>query len=225
MYLRELEHVSILDYEGRILREAVKYLSPKNLFEAGTNNGYATGWILAGIEESNESKGVFYSCDPRRFPDIRNFPERYRTDSYRPRNFLFVKESSLNFFARNYDKKFDFAFLDGDHRKQIVFEELYRLGVCRVGNNCIVFLHDVRPSLIVEEKQPFWGLMDYIEKNCDSKYNLFNLIFPGSLATNLDIGRIKKIMENSNLGFDIGIVPLGGALEWLGYQRESLQEI
>ena len=208
MITRELVHQSILPFEGMILREVVRFLSPKLLFESGTNNGYSTGWILAGIKDSGNLESTFYSCDPRRFPSEENLPKECWQGKYysEQSNFLFLKEDSIKFLVRNQDKKFDFAFLDGDHRKQIVYEELKRL---RIGEGkTIVFLHDIRPNMEVKEKDPYWGLMEYIEEDCKSNYGLFNLITPGSLATNLDTNQLGKILGSYELDFSTSIISL-----------------
>ena len=208
MITRELVHQSILPFEGEILREIVKSLSPRMLFESGTNNGYSTGWILAGIKDSGNLESTFYSCDPRRFPSEENLPKECWQGKYysEQSNFLFLKEDSIKFLVRNQDKKFDFAFLDGDHRKQIVYEELKRL---RIGEGkTIVFLHDIRPNMEVKEKDPYWGLMEYIEEDCKSNYGLFNLITPGSLATNLDTNQLGKILGSYELDFSTSIISL-----------------
>jgi predicted O-methyltransferase YrrM len=191
MRIRELEHQSIFEEEGLILQESIKLLKPKYLFESGTNNGYATGWILNGMREAKLNDSVFHSCDPRRFPIQENV-------NYDIGKFIFSLTGSLEFLDNsNRAYNFDWCFLDGDHRTHIVFEELQKLQVGK--NDTIVFLHDVRSNGKDTAKDPFLAILQYIQKEYGGDLSLFNLIRPGSLATNMKVNDLILVMENTGI--------------------------
>jgi predicted O-methyltransferase YrrM len=170
---------SILEGEGKILKEVVRVVKPKAIFESGTGNGYATGWMIQGIKEAGlAGQSVIHSCDVRAIRNTNNLEIGIAE--------LFFHLVPSAKFLRRTKIPFDFAFLDGDHSARTVYEELLRLRY----KGCYFFLlHDVRAGKIN-------GPAGAVKKFANKFGELSNwYCLPKSLATNIGVDLLGQIRE------------------------------
>lgn len=190
MKQRDEEYQSIFQIEGMILRAAVRLLKPRMVFESGTNNGYATGWLTQGLEDAG-GDAMLHTCEVREEAGAawrKNVPEEAQ------KRVAAHWMSSISFLEDN-PGPYDFAFLDGGHDTIVVAEELRLLGV-RVDGGPIVFLHDARPgSRIIK------GIERYVRSPEGTGQGVaFYAISGTSLATNLDPGRLEMVLKALEAG-------------------------
>lgn len=169
---------SILESEGRILKEIVRITKPRLLFESGTGVGYATGWMVQGMKEAGlKGQSVIHSYDTRAVRNSDNIELGIAE--------LFFHLIPSTKFLKRTSLVFDFAFLDGDHSAKVVYKELLHLW----SSGCRVFvLHDVR----LDDTGPSKALKKFGYKfgELGSWYRL-----PNSLATNIPVDLLGQIRE------------------------------
>ena len=181
MYVRDEIHKSIFEFEGMILEQAIIQVKPKLVFESGTGTGYATGWMMSGIRKVGLDDCIFHACDIRKEPLDKNV-------ELSSEEFHFHMMSSVDYLKREgYKLKFDFAFIDGSHREDVVYQELDLLNIYE-GKKTIVFLHDIR-----DNDGPWNGWMKYVREK-DSLKN-WTRIAPGSLAVNMGEEELIEILK------------------------------
>lgn len=192
MKTRHQLYQSILPPEGLILKEAVKHLKPRTVFESGTCNGYATGWMVQGLKgltwrepcgfDAKYLKPTIDCCDFIKHDLSENVEENIA-------EVRFHHEPAVVLLKRRL-AAYEFAFLDGAHENEALYRELVLLGV-HEPNPPTVFLHDIRPGSGDPLNSPYLGLVGFLAlTGCQSK---FYRVFPGSLATNMDIEELKRL--------------------------------
>lgn len=156
-YLRTImtqEHMNggVNPGDQRALYYLVRALRPQNFLEVGTHIGASTLFIARAMQAN--AAGKMTSVDIYNVNDESHssWKQYGATDS--PRGSLekagladrvtFSAEGALPFMART-DEKFDFIFLDGDHKASAVYKEIAAaLDILAPGG--IILLHDVFPD-------------------------------------------------------------------------------
>jgi predicted O-methyltransferase YrrM len=138
-------------------RRAVYYLihslKPESVLEVGTHIGASTIYIARALK-SGGSRGKVTTVDILDVNDPAEGPWKGAGLKMAPRDFArqadcldaieFVRSGSIN-YLREAERKFDFIFLDGDHRAHTVYDEMAAaLNILKPGG--LILLHDYYPG-------------------------------------------------------------------------------
>ncbi|MDD5680058.1 MAG: class I SAM-dependent methyltransferase [Candidatus Omnitrophica bacterium] len=150
--------------EGRAIFYLITYLNPHAILEIGTHIGTSTVHIAAAIRNNKKmlnSKPIkLLSVD---IADVNNSSTRpwlksgttyspfEMVDMLRCSDFVtFIRSASLKYMAEC-RQKYDFIFLDGDHKARTVYQEIpAALRLLEKGG--VILLHDYFPNL-----KPLWS--------------------------------------------------------------------
>lgn len=124
------------DKYAQLLYRLSKHYAPKNILELGTSLGLGTFMLAAG---NDKAKITTVEGCPNTFTYTKaHFPKEYRE------NIQFVN-SPFTDFLKNLDKEtvFDLIFIDGDHRKKSLLEQIALL-TPHINDETIIVLDDIR---------------------------------------------------------------------------------
>lgn len=139
--------------DQRALYYLIRALRPQNVLEVGTHIGASTLFIARALQaNSNGARMTSVDIYDVNDPSTANWTRYGASDS--PRGSLerarladsvsFSAEGALPFMART-SEKFDFIFLDGDHKAAAVYKEIAgALKILAPGG--VILLHDVFPN-------------------------------------------------------------------------------
>lgn len=167
---KEIDIFRIPDGSGGINpgdRKAIYYLiskiKPSSVLEVGTHIGASTIHIASALYMSQIKEGANTNLTSVDILDVNSNVTKpwlkYGT-KYSPAEMVnklnyssfvnFVTDSSLN-YAANCKQKFDFIFLDGSHRADIVYQEI-PMALKLLNQNGVILLHDYFTSM-----KPLWS--------------------------------------------------------------------
>jgi predicted O-methyltransferase YrrM len=143
--------------DRRTLHYLLDYFRPKNVLEVGTHIGASTAWMSALLKKHMQSDGVPFQLTSVDVKDVNDEEVKYWLkfgSDCSPRERMsrlgvseqvqFIAHDSLEFLEKT-DKKFDFVFLDGNHRASHVYREI-PLVLKRLNPNGVILLHDFCPE-------------------------------------------------------------------------------
>ena len=139
--------------DRRALYYLVRALKPRNVLEVGTHIGASTLYIARALK-TNKNRGRVTTVDIVDVNAPLGAPWRKVGLGMAPKDFAnqlsclnlieFVTANSVD-FLRGAQEKFDFIFLDGDHRSHTVYQEVSAaLNVLAPGG--VILLHDYYPG-------------------------------------------------------------------------------
>ncbi|UCH85039.1 MAG: class I SAM-dependent methyltransferase [Candidatus Latescibacterota bacterium] len=177
--------------DRRAIYYLISSLKPSTVLEVGTHIGASTIHIADALHVGRIRSGgsaELVSVDVSDVNDIKSKPWLAYGAKHSPAELVtamgfdsfveFVIGTSLTYLGRE-QRKFDFIFLDGDHRAQTVYQEI-PAALRSLNENGVILLHDYYPGL-----KPLWP---------------DGLVIPGPyLAT-------KRLKQE---GADITVLPLG----------------
>ncbi len=168
--------------------EAVKIVEPVIIYESGTANGYATGWMAEGLKAIGKNEAIIHTCDPRA-------DELYYNVDFSACQINYYPAVSAEWLKHRQDiaEEVDFVFLDGDHSEESVCQELTLLLDVWRARLPVVFIHYARPG-----KGPHDAILRYINGNShfiQEDRQIFWKISPGSLATNMDGRCLENVLS------------------------------
>lgn len=131
---------SVLPHERRALYALMRWRLPDRPLEIGTHLGVSAAYLAAGILKPNTSlTTVDIAPTPAATSMIHQLGRTNRIGKV-----VFMRSDSLA-FLNSPGPRFDFAFLDGNHRAGRVYREIVAL-LPRLAPDALVVLHDVNPG-------------------------------------------------------------------------------
>lgn len=142
--------------DRRALFYVVKALRPTSTLEIGSHVGASTVHIGAAmasgsrlvtldIQDVNDGPSAYW----RTF-GLQRSPRQMLTELNKNLDFSFVTSDSVAFLNKT-DQRFDLIFLDGDHSKETVLEEVPK-SLTVLNRNGVILLHDYFP-----DSKPLWS--------------------------------------------------------------------
>jgi predicted O-methyltransferase YrrM len=164
-YTETIKSLDLPDMTGGVNRgdqRAIFYLinhfKPDNVLEIGTHIGCSTVHIALALKnKTNKSLTTVDIFDVNDTTEKRwlNFSSKHSPAELMSMigcsaTVSFVNGDSINFF-KNCKEKFDFVFLDGSHKAEMVYKEI-PLALSLLNKNGLILLHDYFPG-----NKPIWS--------------------------------------------------------------------
>lgn len=171
--METFEHIEFLTF-------LAKWIKPESYLEVGVRNGKCL-------------KAISPMCKKCYGVDI-NFTEKEFDD-----NVVLFEMSSDDFFESNKDLKFDFVFIDGDHKKEQVLQDFINVSDQLIEDGFIC-LHDTYPydNKLTDNKycSNAWEAMLEIKKNYLNNWEILTLPFNPGLTI------MKKMIINKQVSWE-----------------------
>lgn len=120
---------------GKLLYNLSSYYQPETILELGTSLGLGTFMLANGSPNSNITS--IEGC-----PETSSIAKKM-LDKYQTRNVDFVVSDFISYLKNYKGSKFDFVFIDGDHRGDKLLELLELLNV-HIHQETLILLDDIR---------------------------------------------------------------------------------
>ena len=143
--------------DRRAIQYLIDFLRPKHVLEVGTHIGASTAWMSRLLKAHQEEDGVPFRLTSVDIKDVNSEADRYWLKfgaTHSPRELMqrlgvsdsvqFIAQNSLE-YLETCKEKFDFVFLDGNHRGPHVYREIPPL-LERLNPNGVILMHDFCPN-------------------------------------------------------------------------------
>ena len=168
---KELKAVNLPEFAGGInkgdrrgLFYLLKHFKPKNVLEIGTHIGSSTLVIAKALFNLNseiETVDIIDVNDKKKENwknlKFKNSPLDNLNILKISKNVKFINSNSID-HLNNTKIKYDFIFLDGSHKSEVVFQEII-LSISKIRENGLILLHDYfdKGKTIWENKPILYG--------------------------------------------------------------------
>ncbi len=167
----EIFPVAIAPLEGRAIQSWLKVERASSVIEIGLGYGFATLNAFAALLRSGNKDASYFAIDPNQESRFSNIGLNFLYEFFDADRVEFSGEPSERILPQlvSKDRSFDFAIVDGNHRFDGVFIDLFYLEkLLRPG--CVIFLDDyqlpaIRKAVDFFHKNLEWTIEEVSERS------------------------------------------------------------